>query len=439
MISLRLRMFLLLLAATCVIWVSGFAWIHHSTTAKMDHVLDARLAEAARMVSSLISDQRIDVEHAVSMATQPNPADGYSRQLSCQIWRLDGARIAGSADAPQLQLAQDDGFGTNVVDGTAWRVYSIVNAERGVRVMVGDSIALRNGLISDVTRGLILPSLAILPILAGLIWLGLSQGLRPLHRLAGDLSARNADDLRPLNRPLPPELSPIRSAMNDLFIRVEEARERERTFTAFAAHELKTPLAGLKTQSQIALRGNDAQRARALAQIEQSVARSDRLVRQLLDMMAVDARQAGTDCAALSAIVQDCVDATAMLATDMEVTVEVGDIPAIRQDRLLLGAALRNLLENAVHASPKGGTVTINAGPHWIEVEDTGTGINPDDRARITERFYRGSHPKPGGSGLGLSIANAAMERLGGRLTLRPAKGGGERAILDWGQPAARR
>lgn len=415
MIPIRLRMFLILLAATVAVWASGFVWIHQSTAAKMDRVLDARLAEAARMVSTLVTDARVPVDAAVAL---PLAADHpYSRQLSCQVWRLDGTPVAGSSAAPQDQLAATEGFSTNTVDGVEWRVYSMVNPERGVRVMVGDSLNMRDRLIRDVTRGLILPALAVLPVLAGLIWLGLGRGLRPLRRMAGDLAARDAEDLRPLARRLPEELSPIQTAMNDLFRRVEEARERERSFTAFAAHELKTPLAGLKTQAQIASRGDDAQRRHALRQIESSVARTDRLVRQLLEMAAVDAREAGQDRATLAQIVSDCVQATEMLARSRNVDVQVrvvGD--GAQHDRLLLGAALRNLLENAIQASPTGGTVTIGGDGRTIRVEDAGDGIPEEDRLRLTERFARGQGAAAGGSGLGLAIVTTAMQRLNGRV-----------------------
>ncbi|WP_435169715.1 ATP-binding protein [Falsirhodobacter sp. 1013] len=424
MIPIRIRMFLILMAATVAVWASGFVWIHQSTAAKMDRVLDARLAEAARMVSTLVTDERVPVESAVALsAAEDHP---YSRQLSCQIWKLDGTPVAGSSAAPQERLAATEGFSMNTVEGVEWRVYSMVNADRGVRVMVGDSMAMREKLIEDVTRGLILPALAVLPVLAGLIWIGLGRGLRPLRRMAVDLAARDAEDLRPLDRRLPAELSPIQSAMNDLFRRVEETRERERSFTAFAAHELKTPLAGLKTQAQIASRGDEVQRRRALQQIEASVARTDRLVRQLLEMAAVDAREAGQDRATLRQIVADCVQSTEVLARAQDVRVQVqveGD--DMQYDRLLLGAAVRNLLENAIQASPEGASVNIRGNPCIIEVSDFGAGIRTEDRPHLTQRFFRGQGAAAGGSGLGLAIVQTAMQRLNGQLELKSGSGRG--------------
>lgn len=429
MIPIRVRMFLILMAATVAVWASGFVWIHQSTAAKMDRVLDARLAEAARMVSTLVTDDSVPVDRAVTLPlTGDHP---YSRQLSCQIWKLDGTPVAGSSAAPQGRLAATEGFSMNTVDGVDWRVYSMVNAERGVRVMVGDSLAMRDKLIGDVTRGLIVPALAVLPVLAGLIWFGLGQGLRPLRRIAGELAARGAEDLHPLDQRLPGELAPIQSAMNDLFRRVEDARDRERSFTAFAAHELKTPLAGLKTQAQIAARGDEGQRRRALSQIEASVARTDRLVRQLLEMAAVDAREAGQDRATLRQIVTDCLQGTEVLTRARRVTVAVDLADGeVEFDRLLLGAALRNLLENAVQASPEGGVVTIRGSARRIEVSDTGCGISEQDRPRLTERFFRGRGASVGGSGLGLAIVQTAMERLNGRLEFRPGPERGAIASL---------
>jgi len=422
-------MFLILLVATGAIWVSAFVWINQSTAQKMDRVLDARLAEAARMVSSLHSNDQIALEsNPVLSDTTTGP---YSRQLSCQIWRLDGTRVAGTSNAPAEELAAAEGFSTNTIDGEEWRVYSMVNKDLGVRVMIGDSMSMRKQLIRDVRRGLIVPALAILPVLAGLIWIGLGSGLRPLRRLAGDLAARDAEDLRPIDRAVPQELAPIQIAMNELFQRVEATRERERNFTAFAAHELKTPLAGLKTQAQIAVRGDDAQRLRALQHIQTSVARTDRLVRQLLEMAAVDARHEREDKTTLRQIVDDCIHMTGSLAQakGVEVEVSMGDYTAL-YDRQLLGAAIRNLLENAIQASPEGSTVIMRAGANLVEVEDQGPGISSADRARISERFFRGQNTWNGGSGLGLAIVQAAMERLSGRLEFRAKADRGEIAAL---------
>src|SRR5690606_11212824 len=147
------------------------------------------------------------------------------------------------------------------------------------------------GLVNDVIRGLLLPAMLILPVLAGLIWLSVRKGLAPLNRVANDLEARSASDLSPIdNVETAREIVPVLQSLNGLFARVANLRERERNFTTFAAHELRTPLAGLKTQAQVALASEDrAIRDQALRQIVVGVDRTGRLVRQLLDMSAIEA------------------------------------------------------------------------------------------------------------------------------------------------------
>ena len=256
MTSIRTRLFAILLLATGAVWFSAAWWIQHSTRVEVEQVLDARLAEAAGMVSSLLSDGRVELSSAAgAMEALTTRADqGYSRQLSCQIWSLDGTMVGASGSAPEGRLTEaDSGFSETLVDGERWRVFTEVNERLGLRVMVGDRLAVRDRLVSDVTRGLLVPALTILPFLAGLIWLSVGRGLAPLSRMARALSARSADNLEPVEEgPLPRELHPMGAALNSLFGRVAAARERERSFSAYAAHELKTPLSGIKTQAQIA-------------------------------------------------------------------------------------------------------------------------------------------------------------------------------------------
>ncbi|MFP4044201.1 MAG: ATP-binding protein [Rhodosalinus sp.] len=455
--SIRLRLFLILMAATGAVWLSAVLWIQHSTRAEVERVLDARLAEAARMVSSLIEDRRIDVARvADAVADGPEglrtAASDYSHQLSCQIWSLDGVLAGRSSGAPDARLTgagEGEGFSTTTVDGERWRVFAMSNPELGVQVMVGDRMQVRERLVADVTTGLVLPALLIFPALAGLIWLSVGRGLKPLNQMAIALAARPASDLSPLpEAPLVREIRPVGAALNGLFRRVEAARERERSFTLFAAHELKTPLAGLRAQAQVAAMAPDeATRARALDRIGQSVQSTDRVVRQLLDLARVDAEvptgngptQSATDLA--RDVMDDLQPAAARRRVEIVADLEAPEAPRFGSDAFLFVVALRNLVENAILASPEEGKVEIfltRSGGEWqCTVADRGPGIAEQDRARVTERFYRGRQPSPGGSGLGLAIVAAAMERLGGVLCLEPREGGGETATLVF--PEARR
>jgi len=434
--SMRLRLFTILLVTTSAVWLFATIWIYASTQAEVERVLDARLTEAARMVSSLITDHRIDAASAADIAASQGPPasfeaakENYNRQLSCQIWSLQGDLLGRSESAPAASLAaHSDGFEDTEINGERWRVYAIVNSTLGVRVLVGDSIEIRERLIADVVKGLLLPAVVILPLLAMLIWLSLGRGLAPLNRIAASLSGRAATELHPIDDTAAPlEVRPIIMSLNSLFLRVGEARERERNFTAYAAHELKTPLAGLKTQAQIAIRSEDAAVQRqALARIATSVDRTSRMVRQLIDMAAVDSTDVArkpeeVDVALLIADIASELEGVTASRDVRVITLADGDRTcSVRTDRTLLRLALRNIMENAVQHSPEGGEVTCRVAASdtgaTVEINDHGPGIEPAEHERVKEKFYRNSRAGSIGSGLGLSIVQMALERIGGSI-----------------------
>ena len=424
--SIKLRLFLILILATGTVWLSAVLWIERSTRTEVERVLDARLAESANMVSSLVSDQKLaardpDARSAtISLSTTAN----YSRQLSCQIWSLRGDLISASSGAPGTRLAQEDGFSTNKIDGELWRVYSVHNDALGVRVMVGDRITVRDRLVYDVLQGLLIPGLVIVPVLALLIWISAGRGLAPLDRLKVVLRTRSPTDLSPLpDGPAPREIRPVRQALDRLFSELDRVRQTERDFTAFAAHELKTPLAGLRAQAQIARMAQDiTTRDHALKSMIASVDRTDHMVRQLLELVTIETEEAKCGPLSLQVLCVEIEEELSPLASTRNISLHL-HIPVDTQifaNHFLLFAALRNVIENAILASPDASFVTIEAirseGTVWLTVADQGTGIAPEDRDRISERFYRGRQAATGGSGLGLAIASAAMQRMGGIL-----------------------
>lgn len=446
MSSIRTRLFAVLVASTGLVWLLATLWIYVDTEAELERVLDARLTEAARMVRSLLAEGRVELAlggDAAAAAVAPAPAGDrpYDRQLSCQIWSLDGRLVGRSEDAPRDRLTDArSGFSETVIDGETWRVYTIEDAELGVRVMVGDNVRVRDRLVGGVITGLALPAGLIVPFLAAVIWFSLRRGMAPLNGMARMLSSRAASDLRPLpDENLPREIAPAVHALNGLFRRVEAAREREKSFTAFAAHELKTPLAGLKTQAQIALASGDgAVHANALRQISAGVDRVSRLVGQLLDLAAIEAgdRAPALTRAPVRPLVARVV-AEMPPARDRAIALagaEDAAGPVARFEPALLTLALRNLIENAVNHAPEGGTVVVRveaeAGRARIVVEDDGPGIPPAELPHVTERFFRGRGKSATGSGLGLSIAQEAMDQTGGALTLANRASGGLAATL---------
>lgn len=437
MTSLRARLFVILVATTGAIWLGAIAWTYLGTQRELERVLDTRLQEAARMLSSLVRGDE-DTARAAIGAAIPNSAPGetvYERQLTCQIWSMEGRLVATSAAAPAERMTESrSGFSDNVIDGEVWRVYAIEDAQKGVRVLVGDRLSLRNRLVQDLVLGLVMPTMLALPLFAVLIWLSVGRGVAPLMQIASDLKGRAGDDLRPVEAKTVDEIRPVMEALNGLFGKLEAARRHERDITAFAAHELRTPLAGIRTQAQVALGTDEAGvRRSALDKIIIGVDRTARLVSQLLALARLDSGLPEREPEPVN--VGQLLREIDRERTRADLRVEID--PAM--DRLVLlcdpdslRLALRNLHENACGHSPGGGLVSwLRNGDDVIAVQDEGPGIPEDEIPLVMQRFYRGRGSLVPGSGLGLSIVELALRRLGGDIGLgRAANGSGLRATI---------
>ena len=439
MTSLHKRLFIILVTATGIIWASAVAWTYFNSHNELEKVLDTRLQEAARMVHSLLNNSEgMSTGKAISL---PHEHGNYERYLSCQIWSLDGELVGSSTGAPDLKITgSSTGFSDELVQGEMWRVYTIIDPAKSVRIIVADRLALRDRLVSDLVKGLLAPVILILPLLGLLIWVSLGRGLRPLHELADKVRQKDADDMRPLQAAnIPSEVQPLADALNGLFIKVEAARRHEREVTAFAAHELRTPLAGLKTQAQIALAAADpAIKEGALQQILLSVDRTTRLVRQLLALAKLDADASplASEQVNLGQLVEDVISQNPVAGRKIDNRID----PAlyeqmIQTDRHSLTLILRNIYENATHYSPQDEAISwenLQNGKGLL-VRDCGSGVAEEEVPLLTTRFYRGSNKSQTGTGLGLTIVETAAKRLGISFSLRNRKDrSGMEAELRW-------
>ena len=439
--SLRVRIFALVAAVTVLVWSSAAVWTYFSARADVQRVLDRRLVEAARMVGSLVGD----LEQS-GLANQnvraPSQTGVYDRQLSCQIWSLDGRLIGRSSEAPAQPLSTAaSGFSERLVDGETWRVYTLVDPARGIRILVGDNLSVRQRLVGDLMTGLLLPSVLGIGALALLIWVAVSRGLNPLREIARRLHERDPADASPLGISTGvSELRPVVASVDGLFDRLERLRANEKHFIASAAHELQTPLAGLRTHAQIALISHDeAVREKSLRRIQTSVDRTSRLVRQLLDLAREEAAlNSDPAWVPLREVVGAIADELGPAVERADVSIRVApkaDYAEVFIDEASLTLALRNLIENAVNHSPRGAMVGVNAefkdGKACVAVLDSGTGISPQEIRDVKGRFVRGSREKSHGSGLGLSIVELIATRSDGSLELSNRPGRGLRAALS--------
>ncbi len=279
------------------------------------------------------------------------------------------------------------------------------------------SAELRAALAESVAAHLMHPLLVAVPVLGLVVWLSVGWGLAPLRSLAAQVRARDPDDNAPLAVPAPDEARPLVAALDGLFERVSAMIERERRFTADAAHELRTPLAGIRTHAQVALAaGDDEERRAALAAVVTGTERAAHLVEQLLMLARLESMPvAGTvDLATLAArMVGDCSGRAGDAGIDLGLA-EAAPEAAIRGDAHLVSVLLRNLLDNALRYVPDGGRidVAVRRGPGAVElaVLDDGPGIPTHERPRAFERFHRGLGTGTDGCGLGLSIVARIAE-----------------------------
>lgn len=443
MSSLRLRIFVLLFAATLAVWSAAAVWTWATTRSDIQRVLDRRLVEAAGMVASLAESTGAGSQRPTIPSRAEMPEAAVGRQLSCQIWTLDWRLIGRSEGAPSAPLAQGrPGFTERMIDGERWRVYTLVERRSGLRILVGDNLRVRQNLVGDVLTGLLLPAVVGLLALALALWSAVGRGLLPLNSIARELSFREPGDTRPLtSKASAAELRPLMDAINGLFSRLEYLRASERHFIASAAHELQTPLAGLRAHAQIASTTSDeAARRKSLRSIELSVDRTSQLVQQLLDLAREEASSAALEprWVSLRAIADAAAEELAQLCRDKRVRVqldaEASDVELCADEGALI-LALRNLVKNGVEHSPAESTIEIFCVQKDQRIElviaDQGPGVAKGELSEIRKRFVRGAGVRGPGSGLGLSIVEAALERIGARLILRNGEDAGLEAVIS--------
>jgi two-component system sensor histidine kinase TctE len=283
-----------------------------------------------------------------------------------------------------------------------------------VLLVVAESTDQRKQLANDIIKGVIMPQFFVLPIAALLIWFGLSRGISPIRALQSRLRARRPDDLSAIDEnAAPTEIAPLITAMNDLLKRLSTNVLTQQRFVADAAHQLKTPLAGLRTQAELAMReATSGETQASLKHIVAGTIRATRLVNQLLLMAnAENPGSVGMVDTDINAIAREqtleWVDQA--ISTGIDLGLDALDEPIlVRGQPLLLAEVLNNLIDNALRYTPAPGQVTVSVKRHLthisLSVEDTGPGIAPEERERVFDRFYRVLGTRADGSGLGLAI-----------------------------------
>ena len=433
--SLRGRLLTLLLASMSMAWIGVVAFSYRDARHEIREMLDAHLAQSAALLIAQSGHEALEEDDDKREVGIVAPAHRYERKVAFQIWEHGTRLRLRSASAPRTRLAQDEeGFSDVRLEDKAWRVFSRWDESHEFLVQVGERYEFRDDLAKRISGNLLDPLWVALPALTLLIWIGVGQGLRPLRRVNLQLAQRAPDRLDPLDGGRAPrEVQPLIDTLNDLLARMRAALDKERRFTADAAHELRTPLAALKTQAQVARAAqDDITRRHALGQVLTGCDRASHLVEQLMTLARLDPQSAAARHAAVdlrSAAAQVVADiAPAALAKDIDLSLADGPVVVVKGDAVMLAVLLRNLVDNAVRYTQRGGEVGVaieaQGSQARIVVTDNGPGIAPDERAKVGQRFYRVLGSEESGSGLGLSIVRRICDLHGAVLTLDPVPAG---------------
>ncbi|MEZ5614185.1 MAG: ATP-binding protein [Rhodocyclaceae bacterium] len=428
--SLRRRLLVLLLGTVLAAWLATALFTYFDARHEIGEMLDTHLAQSAGLIAAQLEHEiEDDREEAVPRQYK------YERKIAFQVWDRKGRLLLRSASAPESRLqSRPEGYGDAVIDGKRWRIFSRWDERRHYLVQVGERYEFREELAQSVAGHLLHPLYFALPALALLIWLAVGAGLAPLAGVAREVARRAPDNLAPLDAGRSPrEVLPLVGALNALFARLKDSLEQERRFTADAAHELRTPLAAVKTQAQVALGARDeAERGRALENVVAGADRAARLTEQLLVLARLDPQTALApgQRVDLQALAEQGVaeTASAAAAKSVELGLAAGAAAPVPGDAVLLAVLLRNLLDNAVRYTPPGGEaeVSVQSVPDAVllTVTDNGPGIPPDERASAFERFRRVLGSGEEGSGLGLSIVRRIADLHRAAVSLETGPGG---------------
>ncbi|HEX9171643.1 MAG TPA: ATP-binding protein, partial [Telluria sp.] len=405
--SLRGRLLWFLLAAITIAAVAQASIAYRTALADADEIFDYHMQQMALSLRSNAPLSNVEGRTGVESAAENN-------DLVLQVWTPDGVQIFRSGSHANLPQRAVLGFSNVRANRTTYRIFSIQTPTQTVQV--AQDMAVRRNMAGNLALRTLGPIAVMMPILMLVVWWVVSGSLEPVQRVRRQVASRQADDLSPVSEAgLPDEVRPLVQELNLLFGRVKTAFEAQQHFVADAAHELRTPLAALKLQTQ-SLGRADSEEARrvAVSRLTAGIDRATRLVEQLLVLARQEASSGGAQCKVeLAQLAQRVVAdlAGAAQAKGIDLGLQHADAGSVDGQPEALHILMRNLVENAVKYTPEGGRVDIGVqaldGKVSLRVEDSGPGIPPEERERVVDRFYRIAGSEAAGSGLGLAIVKA--------------------------------
>ena len=444
--SLRRQLLLWLLLPQLVLWAGGGLLAYRIALTYAEKGIDQSLTQSvrslARQVKPIGSGLLVDFPRAAQDVLEADPTDRVSYMVSSPPgeFLLGNQRLPqpdGMASAPGEPLLY-----TATIDGKPMRFvaldvsYGETGAPQTLRVQVAKGLAVQQRIAGELVADMLAPLLALGVLLSLAVYGGIQRGLTPLTRLTAQLENRSVNALSPIAATQAPgEVHALVQAINGLLAEVARSVQQEKRFINDAAHQLRTPLAGLISQVELAQRQTaDPALAERLAKVHTGAERSAHLVHQLLTLARTESqvRREPLDLAALARDVAREWTPRA-LAAGMDLGYEGDEHLQIAGDALQLREALSNLIDNALRYTPRGSSITLRvrqgSDGARLAVEDNGPGLSADDMQHVFQRFWRASE-RPGGCGLGLAIVQEIAHRHGGEATVQSLRPQGLRIEL---------
>ena len=431
--SLKRQLLWWLLLPQLLLWLMGGVLAFRVALIYAEKTIDQSLTQSvnalARQVKPLGSGLLVDFPKAAQAVLEQDPSDRLAYMVSSPpgSFLLGNTKLPGPKGNTVLQPDNVPVLYQIELDGKTMRVASIElpfgdgPTEQRMRVQVAKSLAVQKAIAGELVQDVLFPLLLLGAVLGVLMYAGIRRGLSPLARLEAQLANRNAASLSPIElTQAPQEVHSLAQALNQLLTTLRRSMSQEKRFLNDAAHQLRTPLAGLISQTEMAMQEREPHALQErLGKVHKSAQRSAHLVHQLLSLARTEAEVTPVplDMATLAREVAREWTPRA-LAAGIDLGYEGEDHLQVRADRLLLREALNNLIDNTLLYCPRGSSVTLrvraqHADTGVLEVEDNGPGVAPADLDHVFERFWRASE-LPGGCGLGLAIVAEIAQRLGG-------------------------
>jgi two-component system OmpR family sensor kinase len=423
MSSIRRQLLAGLLSSVLIALLVAAMAIYAHAREEANRLFDSQLEQVAEAFPS----------YALSPASAPRLDDFVSEgRLVIQVWGRDPLSVAFSSSMLAPPRQADTGFVTVSTDGGDWRVFT--RASREYVVQVAQPMSVRSRQAAAVALRTAVPLLFLVPLLGALVWYTVGRGLRPLQRVADEVSRRSPSALQPLSEhDIPEEVRPVIASLNGLLDQLGGALEAQRDFVADAAHALRTPVTALQLQAQLLERAeSDNARAAAMQQLKHGLQRLTHLVQQLLTLARQDPNAAlrAFGPVELDRLAREVVATQSVLAEsrNIDLGMERDETVSILGDPDALHVLLSNLVDNAIRYTPEGGRVDVSVTREdqcaAVRVEDNGPGIPAEERARVFDRFYRLERGDAAGSGLGLAIVKNIADRHRAALALEGGKDG---------------